>query len=397
MASGRPSSGKSLADLWPAIAAEWHPSKNGDVSAHDSWPSSGVKRWWLGACGHEWDDTPAHRISGRGCPICSGRRVLAGVNDLATTHPSIAAEWHPTKNGELTPADVGAGSHRKVWWLDHGHEWPAIIDNRVRHGHGCGVCRGFTVQAGVNDLASQFPTVAAEWHPTKNKVAASEIVAGSHDKAWFVCPLGHEFFMQIKHRTLRSPAQNCPTCMNKTILVGFNDLAFTDPAIAAEWHPTKNGDLTPEQVTAGSSKRAWWLCADGHDWQAAVRDRRRFACPTCSATGFSTFEEGWVYLLHHDSWDMQKIGITNRPDRRIEQHGRYGWEVSEMRGPMPGDQARAIEQAGLEALRARGAELGKVAKRQFNGHTESWPMSSLKLTSLRELLEWIRADEDASD
>ena len=40
----------------------------------------------------------------------------AGVNDLATKRPDLATEWHPTKNGDLKPTDVAAGSEKKAWW-----------------------------------------------------------------------------------------------------------------------------------------------------------------------------------------------------------------------------------------------------------------------------------------
>lgn len=389
----QPKPGRSLADLLPDLAAEWHPTKNGELKPTAVGSGSGQIVWWRGRCGHEWDDSPGHRSHGRGCPLCAGKRIVPGVNDLATTHPEIAAQWHPTKNGSIRPDKIGAGSHKKVWWQDHGHEWISIVDNRTRLGNGCAVCRGYVVQEGVNDLESQFPVVAAEWHPTKNKKQPSEVVAGTHSKGWFVCPLGHEYSMVIKDRTTRNPPSGCPVCANQVILVGFNDLASTNPAVAAQWHPTKNGTLTPERVVAGSGKKVWWVCSEKHEWRATVNDRKRYACPTCSASGFSTYEDGWVYLLHHDAWQMQKVGITNHPDQRLQQHGQYGWEVSEMRGPMPGDQARAIERAALTALRCRGADLGDGSKQRFNGHTESWPTASLKLHSLTQLMEWIREDE----
>ena len=56
----------------------------------------------------------------------NGRRVIKGVNDLATCYPAVAATWHPTKNDDLQPTDVLPGSHRPVWWIcEHGHEWQA--------------------------------------------------------------------------------------------------------------------------------------------------------------------------------------------------------------------------------------------------------------------------------
>ena len=42
---------------------------------------------------------------------------IAKENCIATTHPQIAAQWHPTLNGELTPFDVREGSTDRVWWL----------------------------------------------------------------------------------------------------------------------------------------------------------------------------------------------------------------------------------------------------------------------------------------
>ena len=386
-----PKPGQSLAEVFPEVAAEWHPTRN-ELTPRDVGKRSGFKAWWLGPCGHEWDDSIAHRTSGRGCPLCAGHRVVAGINDLATTHPEIAGEWHRTRNGDLTPSMVVAGSHKKAWWSAHGHEWQAMIDNRVRHDHGCSVCRGYTVQAGINDLATIAPEIAAEWHPTRNKKAASEVMASSHSKAWFRCPLGHDFHMELRKRVTRG--QGCPTCANRVVLDGFNDLATTSPRVTAEWHPTKNGDLLPTQFVEGSARKVWWLCAAGHDWKATIADRQRFNCPTCSASGFSTFEDGWIYLLVHEAWSMQKIGITNHPDQRIEQHGDYGWEIAEIRGPMPGDHTRALERAGLDALRSRGAALGHVTSNiKFNGHTESWPTESLQLESLGQLIGWIRDDE----
>ncbi|MED4634714.1 zinc-ribbon domain-containing protein [Peribacillus frigoritolerans] len=39
-----------------------------------------------------------------------------------------------------------------------------------------------------------------------------------------------------------------------------NCLETIFPELAKEWHPTKNGKLTSEDVTDGSKKVVWWLC-----------------------------------------------------------------------------------------------------------------------------------------
>ena len=62
------------------------------------------------------------------------------ANSLIAINPKLARQWHPTKNGSLTPNDVMPYSHRKVWWLcEKGHEWEAKIDNRS-NGKGCPYC-----------------------------------------------------------------------------------------------------------------------------------------------------------------------------------------------------------------------------------------------------------------
>ncbi|MER7683291.1 zinc-ribbon domain-containing protein, partial [Streptomyces sp. NPDC096934] len=71
------------------------------------------------------------RVNGRQCPICAGRKVLPGFNDLRTTHPAIASEWHSTKNTG-TPIDFSAGSDSRVWWRCRaGHEWEVSIGSRT--------------------------------------------------------------------------------------------------------------------------------------------------------------------------------------------------------------------------------------------------------------------------
>jgi hypothetical protein len=65
---------------------------------------------------------------------------------LAEKYPEVAAQWHPTKNGELTALDVSSGSNKKVWWkcnVGDDHEWSAIIYSRAINGNKCPICSGF--------------------------------------------------------------------------------------------------------------------------------------------------------------------------------------------------------------------------------------------------------------
>lgn len=284
--SGRnPIKGKTdLGTCYPLLAAEWHPDKNGDLTPSDVLPGSHRHVWWRCAQGHEWNAQIKARVSGVGCPICANKQVLQGDNDLAANYPELAQQWHPTKNGVLTPKDVVPGTKRKVWWCcSHGHEWQASVASRVA-GSGCPVCVGKKIIPGENDLASQFPEIARQWHPTKNGPLRPEHIApASNRKVWWICDQGHAYQAIVSSRTQRGGG--CPYCANKKVLPGFNDLATVYPAVARQWHPTLNGTLTPDQVLPGSRKKVWWQCAEGHSWQAVVYSRtgsQSCGCPICS-------------------------------------------------------------------------------------------------------------------
>ena len=112
---------------------------------------------WLCDKGHEWP-TPVIKRTGRGdgCPYCSGKKVLPGFNDLATTHPELAAQL---KDQSLATS-LTAGSHKKpIWLCDKGHEWPTPVYDRTK-GRGCDGCAkyGFDqTQPAFVYLVSQKP------------------------------------------------------------------------------------------------------------------------------------------------------------------------------------------------------------------------------------------------
>ncbi|WP_235632199.1 zinc-ribbon domain-containing protein [Mycolicibacterium rutilum] len=145
---------------------------------------------------------------------------------LAERLPDLAAQWHPVRNGGLTPVKVTVKSGKRAWWLcpDCGNEWEAQIGSRA-DGSGCKVC-------------------------------ATRQVAAAHGKP----DTGHS-------------------------------LAEQDSELASQWHPTRNADLTPADVTGNSGKKAWWMCPRGHEWQAMINNRTKArGCPKCILWGTSAEE-----------------------------------------------------------------------------------------------------------
>ena len=117
--------------LYPELSKEWS-DKNVVKPNEVTSKKSGLFLWNCKSCGAEYKAWISSRISGSGCPYCSGRLIKRDLNSLAVTHPDIAAEWDTEKNGSLTPDSVGAGSKKIVWWHTRcGHEWKSRIYDRT--------------------------------------------------------------------------------------------------------------------------------------------------------------------------------------------------------------------------------------------------------------------------
>lgn len=138
-----------LETQYPEVANQWDAERNARLDPHTISPFSHEKVWWRCELGHSWQAAPYSRTKekGSGCPYCTGKKVLAGFNDLATLWPDLAEEWDQPLNGDLTPNDVTPGSNKKVWWhCSHEHIWQTAVYARTRKskGTGCPICAGRT-------------------------------------------------------------------------------------------------------------------------------------------------------------------------------------------------------------------------------------------------------------
>ena len=271
-------------------------------------------------------------------------------NGLSALYPDLAKEWHPTKNGLLTPDKVISGSMQSVWWLGKcGHEWQSRVAHRS-NGVGCPYCNnsGTHVLPGVNDLQTVCPDIAKEWNYKRNQdlkngfgediSTPDKVKCGSSQKVWWKGTCGHEWDMPISDRTGKKHA-GCPYCSNHRLLVGFNDLASMYPEVAKEWHPTKNGEKTPDKVLYGSGTKVWWLGECGHNWQDRIIDRTtgNMGCPYCRPSNrrgtlgvrVMCIETGVIYNnLGEAAKDKHthKASIVNCCKGRQNQAGGYHWK-----------------------------------------------------------------------
>ena len=227
-------------------------------------------------------------------------------NSLADKRPDVAAKWHPTKNGNWTPDMFSASSAEVVWWKcpDCGNEFKKSICRMTIQTYGCSECA--KIQQGKTrvkhlvelkgSLAENMPDLAKEWHPTKNgDLIPTDVTIASGKKVWWKCSkCGHEWQTAVSDRGWGH--RGCPECAKikrgkkriKLHIEQQGSLTDNMPELAKEWHPTKNGNLSPYDITAGSHNRVWWKCSKcGHSWQTEVRRRVKGLgkCPHCQKFG----------------------------------------------------------------------------------------------------------------
>lgn len=154
------------------LLQDWDYDKN-SVLPTEVTPSSSIYIYWkCHTCGYEWKAKLSNRTHGRGCPFCGKRKLVSGVNDLATIHPELVKEWHPTKNGDLKPSDVFSSANLKVWWICPAcHEYQANINHRsAKQGTNCPICNSgrqtsFREQALFYYVRKMYPDAISRYKP----------------------------------------------------------------------------------------------------------------------------------------------------------------------------------------------------------------------------------------
>jgi len=161
-------------------------------------------------CGEIFESSWDKIKQGRGCGFCDGKQVALS-NCLATKNPKLASEWHPLRNGELTPYDVTCGSGKEAWWQcdkNPKHEWEAVIGIRNLHDSECPYCSG-RLATEENNLLILNPELCKEWNYNKNDKSPSEYTQYSNIKVWWKCQkCGHEWDAVISSRK----NSGCPQC-----------------------------------------------------------------------------------------------------------------------------------------------------------------------------------------
>ena len=313
---------------------------------------------------------------------CSKNKCLTGYNDLETwckknNKEHLLDEFDYELNAPLTPKDISYGSNARVWWrCKHNHSWQTSITHRTHDNTGCSKCNnqtsfaeqtilyyakqcfstvinrysdlGFELDIYIPSIQTAIEYDGLIYHKHKSKIEKnknrqcknsgitlirireeglceySDCVCifrkNSKDINNFNTILKKLFdYLNIDNVDIDIFRDYSKILGNYKTLFLENSLSVKRPKIAAEWHPTLNGKLKPENFSYGSNHVVWWRCDKGHEWQASVKDRSRnkHNCPYCSGhkvlIGFNDLqawckENDMNYLI--EEWNDEK-SITN--------------------------------------------------------------------------------------
>lgn len=219
---------------------------------------------------HVWWASPMNRTNAKnptGCSVCNGKTVIPGVNDVATTHPDVAA----LMVDENLRTRLTASSNKKVelWCGNPTHDhWTAPLSNVARLGTRCPQCSGRRAITGVDDLATTHPALAAE---LVNQSLATTLKAGSNASVLWRCSVNpdHTWNATIYSRTAKKTG--CPYCSGRIIVPGVNDLATTHPDLAVQLVDQSLATTTSK----GGTTPVLWQCTVNpeHTWFAAPSNR----------------------------------------------------------------------------------------------------------------------------
>jgi len=341
----------------PHLVKEWHPTKNGESTPNDFNKASRNKVWWLCSEGHSFESSIHNRTRWKKskCPYCLGRRVSED-NNLLAVFPDIAKEWHPTKNGDLSPKQFTKGAKKKVWWLcPKGHSYETVIQRRTQKNNPtrCPHCSNQSSEPEIRILSEMkwffedvrhryklnkleidvfLPSVnigieydGKYWHRNiedidleKNQFLDSQGIHLIRVRQNPLKPLTDEdvmvdgYSLEKKHldeilKRIAPYVDNTskekiysyiaqPFFINDELFKTYrsyfpspfpeNSLLETHSELSEEWDYEKNYPLRPENFTYGSHQKIWWLCPIGHSNESKIQSRaekkKPRGCPYCS-------------------------------------------------------------------------------------------------------------------
>ena len=319
----RVSKENNLKVLFPKIAKEWDYEKN-ELNPDEVVAGTSKKYFWICTKGHSWETSVAVRRNGSMCPYCSGHKPSEGRN-LLTEYPHLKQFWDKKKN-IVNIEDISPSTPSQFFWkCPKKHSWKSSVNtiNKLSKNKICPYCDNRKV-SDTNNFKITHPKLLNDWDYEKNDIEPDKILPGSTKVVYWKCNKSHSWETRLNQRTKHFT--NCPYCTNLKASTE-NNLKVLFPELVKEWDYKKN-ELNPDEVVAGSNKKAWWTCSNNHSFQQTVWARTKLnnQCPYCAGR-YPTKENNLKILFPElvKEWDYEKNEL--RPENFLSQSDKKVWWI----------------------------------------------------------------------
>jgi len=345
----------------------WHQEKNDDIKPRDISLATHKKYWFKCAdenCGHDFDIVIGDVTRNNSwCRFCAGRELCANKDCNPCFKKSFASYkgktpngvlkvdcWHPTINGNVKPRNVSIANGEKYWFKcadeNCGHDFDMGINSvTCNRPNWCRFCAGKALCANkdcIHCLKKSFASFGGKtpngvlkvdcWHQENNDdVKPRNVSLASNKKYWFKCAdenCGHDFDMTISNVTCINPRwcrfcasqalcdDECIPCFEKSF-ASFKGKTPNDVLKVDCWHPTRNDNVNPRDVSIANNEKYWFKCAEcKHDFNTSINNvtsRNPRWCPMCKNKTEKKFYEYLLMLETILSFNIKSIKKNYRP------------------------------------------------------------------------------------
>ena len=322
---------RSLAALYPQVAANWSP--NNQRPANSVLPDLvSVALWKCSSCHFDYTAKVCDVVNGYAeCPVCNNRRVQPGYNTVEDVYPDLAKRW--SSKNHLKANEVLATSSYNALWICNscGGEHRAPVKDMAAGIADCPFCNKRESIPWEKSLAAVRPEVVAMWSPSNDRTADSVLVTSWYFASWVCKECGGEYNATVKD--VVDGTADCPFCNGRKALPGFNSLADTHPDIAAMW--STNNERTADSIFATSWFPVSWICPECKgEYNALVKDvvDGTADCPFCNGRkalpGFNSLVVQFPNIVLE--WDTVKnYAIGMDPDSILPTNITPVWWICE--------------------------------------------------------------------
>lgn len=246
-----------------------------------------------------------------------GRKT--SMNDT-TSKSAIAKNFIPLSESDPDiakfcledPSLISRGSNKIVkWTCEKGHVYTSKIKDTVKRKDKCIVCSGIKVSSGVNDINTLYPKIA-EQIISPDPTTITPHYSGRIYMKCKVC--NYEWNFINSYEKYAHSAINCPSCTNKTLVEGVNDLLTVIPVVQEFWH--EKNSFQPNEIAKSSNKRIYLYCSNNKDHIIETmpsgiyknQERTAFICRRCSSSSsekeLQNFIESLGFVVESNKRDI---------------------------------------------------------------------------------------------